>query len=423
MINLDRWFCSTSLIATMFLTGCQSLLPKNFAFNSPPPDRVSSRTRITTVDVAVATTGNSTNIREYIGTTEPNSTTVLRSQVEGRLLDLQVKVGDWVVKNRVIGRLDDSLLATTVAQERAELASLESEIAKEQLNVKNAQISLEETKIQLEQAKNDAQRYSGLAQIGAISQQQAESFETAAKVAQQAVFLAQEQVNIAQQAVTTARGRFTAQQAAILEASQRQAYSQLIAPTTGIVISQNQEPGNLVREGEEIITVGDFSAVKVLVPISASDLNLVTLGQTVRVQFDALQDKVFPGTVSKIAPNANIDTRKITIEITVINSDREIKSGLPAKVQLANNKRSQIVVPQSAITEEAGINYLFVVTKENSKQRQATVAKRAVKTENSPQNQDRVIVTEGLELKEKYIIRSSQPLKDKEIVSLSILSE
>jgi HlyD family secretion protein len=423
MINLDRWFCSTSLIATIFLTGCQTLLPKNFASNSPPPDRASSRTRITTVDVALATTENSTNVREYIGTTEPNRTTILRSQVEGRLLDLQVRVGDWVGKNQAIGRLDDSLLAATVAQKRAELASLESEIAKEQLNVKNAQIGLQESKIKLEQATNDAQRYSGLAKIGAISQQQAESFETAAKVAQQAVFLAQEQVNIAQQAVTTARGRFTAQQAAILEASQRQAYSQLIAPTTGIVISQNQEPGNLVREGEEIITVGDFSAVKVLVPISASDLNLVTLGQTVRVQFDALQNQVFSGKVSKIAPNANIDTRKIAIEITVINSDREVKSGLPAKVQLANQERSQIVVPQSAIIEEAGINYVFVVMKENSKQRQATVVKRAVKIENSPQNQDRVIVTEGLKLKEKYIIRSSQPLKDKEIVSLSILSE
>jgi HlyD family secretion protein len=423
MINRDRWFYLASLIATMFLTGCQSLLPKNFASNSPLPNQASPRTRITTVDVAVATTENSTNFREYIGTTEPNKTTILRSQVEGRLLDLQVKVGDWVGKNQVIGRLDDSLLATTVAQERAELASLESEIAKEQLNVKNAQISLQETKIQLEQAENDAQRYSGLAKIGAISQQQAESFETAAKVAQQAVFLAQEQVNIAQQVVTTARSRFTAQQAAILEASQRQAYSQLIAPTTGIVISQNQEPGNLVREGEEIITVGDFSAVKVLVPISASDLNLVTLGQTVRVQFEALQDKILPGKVSKIAPNANIDTRKITIEIIVINSGREVKSGLPAKVQLASNNQPQIVVPQSAITEEAGINYLFVVTKENSKQRQATVVKKAVKTENSSQNQDQVIVTEGLKLKEKYIIRSSQPLKDKEIVSLSILSE
>ncbi|WP_222427151.1 efflux RND transporter periplasmic adaptor subunit [Hyella patelloides] len=412
------WSTFCSFVALVLLSSCQPLSPND---SDPSNLQSSQRQRITTVDVATVTTENLANSQEYVGTTEPNSTTFLRSQVEGRLLDLNVNVGDLVNKNQVIGRLDDSLLAATVEQERAELASLESELTREQLSVKNTKISLQETKIELEQAKNDAQRYSSLSQIGAISQQQAESFETAAKVAQQAVFLAEEEVNIAQQAVTTAMGRVAAQQSAISEASQRQAYSQLIAPTTGIVVSKSQEPGNLVREGEEILSVGDLNTIKILLPISAVDLNLVALGQTVEVRLDAIQDKVFPGKVSKIAPVANANTRKINIEITVNNSNNEIKSGLLAKVQLPENNQEQIAVSQSAIVEEAGINYIFVVTEENSKQRQATVTKRQVTIDNSLQNE--VFLTEGLKPGEKYIIRSSQPLTNNQVVNLSIISE
>lgn len=427
MAKFDRLLGISSVVATMLLTSCQLLNPENSqgdletASNGEREqlNQVSLEKQITNVDVAEATT-DLTTTQEYVGTSEPNSTTVLRSQATGRLLDLNVEVGDSVIEGGVIGRLDDSLLAATVEQEQAQLASLESELAQEQLNVKNAQIGLKEAQIQLQQAQSDAERYNSLSEIGAISQQQAESFETAAKVAQQAVLLAQEEVKIAQQAVTTAIGSIDRQNAAIAEATQRQAYSQLIAPTTGIVISKNQEPGNLVQEGEEILAIGDLSVIKILVPISAVDLNLVSLGQTVKIRFSAFQDRVFQGKVSSISPIANASTRKINLEVTVVNSDREIKSGLLATVQLST-ANEQVMIPRSAIVEEAGINYIFVITKEDREERQATVTKRQVTIDRS--FQDRVAITEGLEPGEKYIIRSSQPLNDNEVVDLSILSE
>lgn len=418
MAKFARLF-SISFVATVLLTSCQLLNPENSDGDREQLNRVSLEKQIANVDVAEATT-DLTTTQEYVGTSEPNSTTVMRSQATGRLLELNVEVGDSVIKGGVIGRLDDSLLAATVEQEQAQLASLESELTQEQLNVRNAQIGLKEAQIQLQQAQSDAERYNSLSEIGAISQQQAESFETAAKVAQQAVLLAQEEVKIAQQAVTTAISSIERQKAAIAFATQRQAYSQLIAPTTGIVISKNQEPGNLIQEGEEILAIGDLSVIEIVVPISAIDLNLVSLGQTVKVRFDALQDRVFQGKVSSISPIANASTRKINLEVTVVNPDREIKSGFLATVQLPS-ANDRVIVPRSAIVEEAGINYIFVVTKEDREQRQATVAKRQVTIDRS--FQDRVAITEGLEPEEKYIIRSSQPLNDNEVVNLSILSE
>ena len=423
MANNDRIFrfMFRFLIATVLLSGCQSSSPQDTKASSSPSNRSSISNRTIAVDVAIAQTENSLDERAYIGTTEPNSVTVLRSQVSGRLLSLDVIVGDAVKTNQVIGRLDDSLLAATVQQEKGELASLESELAKEQLNVKNAQISLEESKIQLEQAESDARRYSSLSEIGAISQQQAESFQTAAEVARQAVLLAEEEVNIARQAVTTASGRVAAQQAAIAEAIQRQAYSAIVSPVTGVVVSKNQEPGNLIQEGEEILSIGDLDAIKVSFPVSPVDLNLVELGQPVKVELDAIHGQTFKGKVTRISPVANTATRKIPIEITAPNSDNKIKSGLLARVKLPNTNQDRVSVPQSAIVEEAGNNYIFVVNKENTEQRQAEVNKKLVEIDRVSQN--RVFIAEGLAPGERYIIRSSEPLEDNQVVNLSILSE
>ena len=423
MANSDRIFrlMFRFLIVTVLLSGCQSSSPKDTKTNSLQSDRSSTLDRAITVDVAIAQTENSLNDRIYIGTTEPNSVTIVRSQISARLLSLDVTVGDEVKTNQVIGRLDDSLLAATVQQEKGELASLESELAKEQLNVKNAQISLQEAEIQLTQAKSDAQRYSSLSEIGAISQQQAESFQTAAEVAQQAVFIAREEVNIARQAVTTAKGRVAAQQAAIAEATQRQAYSLITSPATGIVVSKNQEPGNLIQEGEEILSIGDLSAIKISLPISPTDLNLIELGQPMEVQLDAIRNRTFKGKIAKVSPVANTATRKIPIEITLLNSDNEIKSGLLARVKLPNTSQNLISVPQSAIVEEAGNNYIFVVSEEDTEQKQATVNKRQIEIDRVSQN--KVSIAEGLTPGEKYVVRSSRALTDDRVVNLSILSE
>ena len=423
-----RYLNSLPLILLSALPGCDFNLPiSNSASPSQKIAQSAEQSQLTKVEVKTAQLSSLSKARDYVGTTEPIRKTLLRSQVEGTLLDLTVEVGDSLVKGQVIGRLDSSLLTAIVNREQAELASLESELASAKIRVKNAEIALEEALLKLEQAKSDAQRYSELAEQGLISSQEAESYQTSAKVAEKTVLVAQESINIAKQAVTASRGQIGSQQEAIAEAAQRQAYSRLIAPATGIVMTKINEPGNLIRSGDEILEIGDFSQIKVVVPLSELDLGKISLGQGVSVTFDAFDNlvatrKIFPGKINRIAPAADSNTRQIPIEITVPNPENQIKGGLLARVTLANEAvTEEVIIPESAIVENDGANYVFVFTEEDTVAKQGIVSQR--KIEIRDRFQGKVAIAAGIKPQEKFVLRSSKPLTDGETVSLSMLSE
>ena len=410
--------CLFLVISALFpLTGC-TLLPQQQT-SAQTEQSSSLQNRITNVDVETASLGSLKKEIEYIGTTAPFHQVSVRSQVEGRLLNLSVDVGDSVRKEQVLARLNDNLLVAAVNREKAELATLESELARAKTQVKNAQIQLEETLVKLEQAENDADRYVGLAKTGLIAQQQAESFQTAAKVAQKAVLSAREQVNTEKQGVSAAIGRIEAQKAVISEQQHRQAFTTLISPINGVVLTKTREPGNLIQPGEEVLQIGNFSRVKVIVPLSELDLDSVNLGQKVQVKLDAFTGDSFSGTVTSIAPLADSNARQVSVEVTVANPARQIKGGLLARVTFLSTRQQRVIIPDSAILEEDGVNYVFVVNGE-TETRQAKVQKQEVQL--GDRANGRVEITTGIEPGVKLVVRNSKPLNDGETVSLSILS-
>ncbi|MEC5032480.1 MAG: efflux RND transporter periplasmic adaptor subunit [Oscillatoria sp. PMC 1051.18] len=370
---------------------------------------------MTAVDVAIASPGVVEEAIEYVGTTKPSREVSLRSQVEGRLLNLSVDVGSRVSEGQVIARLDDSLLVANVNEAKAELAALESEIAQTKARVSNSRTQLERAKAELEEAQNNAQRYTNLAQQGAVTQQQAESFQTAAKVAEQAVLSAQEQIRSEEEAVAAAIGRVGAQKAVLAQEEQRQAYSQLNSPITGVVTEKVSEPGDLITAGGEVLKLGDFRSVKVEVPVSELDLANIEIGQLVTVKLDSIANETFTGTVTQISPVAG-DARQVPLEVTIPNPDGKIGGGLLARVNFQPQTNQNVVIPETALQE----GKIFVVANSQDNQ-QATVAAREVAL--GTRANGKVEIVSGLKDGERFVVKSGQPLKDGETVRLSVLSK
>ena len=418
--RINNWLKLSLIFVSIILISCNSDSQQKAETSKNESITNVSQPNNIKVDTAIARVGNITENRQYTGTTQPLQTVAWRSQTEGVLLNLSVKIGDRVNQGQVIGRLDDRLLATEIAGETAELNALQSELAQARIQVKNAEIKLEEARIQLEQAKSDARRYQELASTGLIAQQQAESYQTAAKVAQKAVLTAQEAVRLEAEAVAVEQGRIASQEAAIAESQQRQTYSQILAPISGVVTAKNSEPGSLIRPGEEVVTIGDFSQIKINLPLSELDLDEVEVGQQVNIKLDAFGDRTFTGRVNRIAPTTNAASRQIPVEIILDNRDNQIKGGLLARVSFTSVANKSIVVPESAIIAEDGANYIFTIAQTNSENR-GSVNKRKVII--GDRANGKVEITAGISPGERYVTRSSDPLQDEQEVGLSIISQ
>lgn len=408
------------ITAILPLQSC-SLLTK-IQVNAQARQKKEQEDNIPAVDLTVARMGILATAITGVGTTQPIQEISLRSRVEGQLISLPVKVGDKVSQGQILARLDDSLLATQVAQAQAELAALHSEVVKAKAEVSDAHTQLERARAELEQAKNEAVRYTDLLDQGAIAQQEAESRQTAAKIAEQAVFSAQQQVKTAQQAVEAAMGRVGAQKAVVSQTQQRQGYTRLVATINGVITERSTEAGNLVRTGDEVLKLVDLTSLKVEVPVSELDLEDLYVGQSVEVKLDAFPEQTFSGTLHQIAPLADSSTRKVPVQVIITNPEEEISSGLLARVKFTPEVQPRVIVPESAIQGDAGgSEAVFLVVSQPTEENLVKVEKHLVTT--GDRANGKVEIISGIEPGDRFVVSSTKPLSDGDSVRLSILSE
>lgn len=423
-INKHNLVMFCMLLLTLFVTSCGSLPKESAEAQSRRPGGRNRGNRQTSVDVVIARTNSLRPPVDYIGNTTPFRTVSVRSQVEGRLIALNLDVGDRVQRGQIISQLDDVLLMTALQEAEAELAASKSEVARAMRQVSNAKADVESARLQLIQAQADSQRQQKLLQEGAISEQTAQQTKTAAKTAKQALKASIEQVRTEKQAVAAAEGRVFAQQAVVKAAKERRSYSRLISPITGIVTEKVTEPGNLLQPGNEVLKIADFSRIKVVVQVSELELAKIKVGQSVQVRLDAFPQQKIIGRVARISPSADATARLIPIEVVIPNNSNKIGSGLLARVNFVTEKIERVVISQTAInsnqkqTAEINNGTIFVVQETDGK---VKVKKRTVTLGNTANGN--VEILSGLQTGESYVVRSSKPLKDGESVKLSVLSE
>lgn len=145
--------------------------------------------------------------------------------------------------------------------------------------------------------------------------------------------------------VARARAQVAEAEGTLEAARARLAETRLQAPVTGVVLRQNVEPGETVTPGLPLLTLLDPTDLWIRVYVPEPEIGRVRLGQRAHVTVDSHPGRVFPGTVTEIAGEAeftpkNVQTRKervkLVFRVKVAVRDREgiLKPGMPADVEL-----------------------------------------------------------------------------------------
>lgn len=205
-----------------------------------------------------------------------------------------------------------------------------------------------------------------------ISRLQAQQLRTAsrpqANAAYAGVLQAQEELERIQAGPTTfeidsAETAITQAERQLQRAETSVSQATLTAPFDGVVSALNAEVGGSVAPGLTVVELTDITPLRLTVQVDEIDIDLVTVGQSVRIVLDALPDATFPATVTDIAPlgtpSGGIVTYDVDVQLDV--NDPRVRVGMTADASIIIEEVTDVVrVPNLYIRRQRGTDQGFV---------------------------------------------------------------
>ena len=283
--------------------------------NAPPVALEFTATDIATIGLQPLVRTSSVS-----GTLTPFNQAVVKATVPGEVRKVLVREGMAVKQGDVLAELDTTDLRTRLDAAQAEQAERRTRLATAERNRDTNQALLKQN---------------------FISQNAYDQLLSTYQGSEAAVRWSDAQVQIAKKAMDDASVR---------------------APISGTVSKRMVNGGERVQPDAPIATIVDLSRLELEVAVPASDIASIALGQSVRFTVDGFGDRMFEGKVERINPVADAASRAIRLFVAVPNATGLLKGGMFAQGQITlSQSKPVLVVPASALFEEAGQNYVFVV--------------------------------------------------------------
>ena len=279
-----------------------------------------------------------------VGTLHSRDEVDVSSRILARITEVKVRNGDRVRRGALLARLDDTDLAAAVAQARKQVDEAEANIAGANELMKAAMAARDLALVEQERMRL-------LLAGGAISKQQYDHAESAAR---QAVA----SWNGAVQEGRAATARAAAGGENLKQAQAALAYTMLVSPMDGVVSERLADPGDLASPGGIIMRLFDPTRLRLEAPIRESLIKAVKVGDKVRFDVPAV-GKSAVGEVQEIVPVVDPGSRTFMVMVGV-GEDAGLAPGMFGTFHLHLGTERVVLVPQEAIARVGQVEYATV---------------------------------------------------------------
>jgi len=278
---------------------------------------------------------------ELTGVVMANKRVELASKVAGRIESLAVVMPDGSRQNIDVG--------LPVSQGR-QLAVIDHDMHLAQVAVVEAEVKARQ--VQLAEAQRESKRIVGLFEAGSATEQARDQAVTASELAAAGLNLATANLDLA-------------------KINLRE--STIVSPIDGIVTARHIDEGNLVGQGQRIVSLADIRTVKVLAAVPERYSPQICQGMPVKIAVDAFKDRVFETKVYCVYPALDEQTHTIRLEIRLQNDGLLLRPGMFARVKLILNRRDTAVVIARDVILGGKIDPPYVFVAENGHARKRIV--------------------------------------------------
>lgn len=176
------------------------------------------------------------------------------------------------------------------------------------------------------------------------------------------------------------------------------------------IVSGTITKGKTIQKGQTICKVLKTSSYKVTIDVDELDIKNVKKGQSVKVTADAIENKTFTGTVTKVSKVGTTSDGVATYPVTIkLKKATDLLPAMSVTATITTNKaENAVLVPVSAIQTKNGESYVTIVTDDNENGTQTKVETGII---NDTYAQITSGVSEGDKV--KIITRSSSNSDDK----------
>lgn len=271
-----------------------------------------------------------TNIQFSItsaGDIGPAEQVSVRPEINGRIQELPVDIGDVVKKNNILFTLDDKELQTERATTVAEIDG---------------------AKLQLERAERNYNRSKQLFDNKLISQELCENAKTEFDLAKNTLERAQKSLSQVEEKLTKTK---------------------ILAPFDCTVLTRPVSAGQAVsgsggfNSGTEVMTIANLNDMIINAHINQADVTRLKVGQEVDIEVEAVPGLKIVGTIERLAPLATVRNgiKGFAARITLKNVDPRVRPGMTANMSIPVASAENVVtVPLAAVFTELTDRYVLV---------------------------------------------------------------
>lgn len=275
------------------------------------------------------------------GSVRASQRTEVGAQVSGKIISLNVKLGQAVKKGDLIAEIDASNQSNSLSTAEASLASYQAKL-------KSAQVALEV-------AQSNYTRLSKLYKSDSASLSDLETAKNTLASAKATVDEVKSQIQTAQISVNDAKTNLN--------------YTQIISPMDGIIVSVPVSVGQTVNSNQTsptIVQVADLSKMLIKLEISEGDIAQVQEGQEIRFTTLAEPNRAYQSKIDTVDPalttltdnnyteeSGNTEAIYYYANALVDNADNRLRIGMTVQGQVNIAKRENVlVVPTSTLKKK-----------------------------------------------------------------------